>query len=115
METVHLGTPTVRLPSRQVDTGRKLARVQPGIVLDDLRHQAQRHGLTFGPDPATHNHCTIGGMIGNDSCGMHAQMAGRTSDNTRELEVLTYDGLRLRVGPTSPEQLERIVAAGGRR
>jgi FAD/FMN-containing dehydrogenase/Fe-S oxidoreductase len=99
----------------EVDPDRRLARVQPGIVLDDLRRATAPHGLTFGPDPATHDHCTIGGMLGNNSCGMHAQLAGRTSDNTRELEVVTYDGLRLRVGPTSDDELDRIVAEGGRR
>ena len=99
----------------ELDPDRRLARVRPGIVLDDLRRAATPHGLTFGPDPATHDHCTLGGMLGNNSCGMHAQMAGRTSDNTRELEVLTYDGLRLRVGPTSEDERARIVAEGGRR
>ncbi len=91
------------------------ARVQPGVVLDDLRDAAEEHGLTFGPDPATHNHCTLGGMIGNNSCGVHSVMAGRTSDNVAELEVLTYDGLRMTVGPTTEAELDRTVAAGGRR
>ena len=54
----------------------KLARVQPGCVLDDLRDAAEQHGLTFGPDPATHSRCTLGGMIGNNSCGVHSVMAG---------------------------------------
>jgi FAD/FMN-containing dehydrogenase/Fe-S oxidoreductase len=99
----------------ELDPDRRLARVRPGIVLDDLRRAATQHGLTFGPDPATHDHCTLGGMLGNNSCGMHAQMAGRTSDNTRELEVLTYDGLRLRVGATSDAERARIIAQGGRR
>ena len=99
----------------ELDPGSRRARVQPGCVLDTLRRQAWRHGLTFGPDPATHNHCTLGGMIGNNSCGVHSVMAGRTADNVEELEVLTYDGLRLRLGPTSEEELARIVAAGGRR
>src|SRR5437016_5911814 len=93
----------------------KYARVHPGIVLDDLRHAAERHQLTFGPDPATHTHCTIGGMIGNNSCGVHALMAGKTVDNIDELDVLTYDGVRLRVGPTSEDQLSEIIARGGRR
>jgi FAD/FMN-containing dehydrogenase/Fe-S oxidoreductase len=92
----------------------KLARVQPGIILDDLRNAAEKHHLTFGPDPATHNHCTLGGMIGNNSCGVHALMAGKTADNIEELEILTYDGLRMRVGKTSDEELERIIQAGGR-
>jgi FAD/FMN-containing dehydrogenase/Fe-S oxidoreductase len=91
------------------------ARVEPGIVLDDLRDAAEAHKLTFGPDPATHTHCTIGGMIGNNSCGVHALMAGKTVDNIEELEILTYDGVRMRVGPTPEDELERIIAAGGRR
>jgi FAD/FMN-containing dehydrogenase/Fe-S oxidoreductase len=98
----------------EVDPRRKLAMVEPGLILDDLRTAAERHKLTFGPDPATHNRCTLGGMIGNNSCGVHSIMSGRTSDNIEELEVLTYDGLRLRVGKTSDEDLRRIIAAGGR-
>jgi FAD/FMN-containing dehydrogenase/Fe-S oxidoreductase len=93
----------------------KMARVQPGAILDDLRHAAEQHHLTFGPDPATHNHCTLGGMIGNNSCGVHSVMAGRTADNIEELEIVTYDGLRMRVGQTSAEELEQIIRTGGRR
>jgi FAD/FMN-containing dehydrogenase/Fe-S oxidoreductase len=91
------------------------ARVRPGIVLDELRNAAERHHLTFGPDPATHDHCTLGGMIGNNSCGVHSVMAGKTDDNVLELDVLAYDGTRLRVGPTTDEQYAAIVAGGGRR
>ena len=104
-----------------VDPARRLARVEPGVVLDTLRDAAQPYGLTFGPDPATHNHCTLGGMLGNNSCGVHAVMAqfygpgARTSDNTHRLEILTYDGLRMWVGPTSDEEFAAIAAAGGRR
>jgi FAD/FMN-containing dehydrogenase/Fe-S oxidoreductase len=104
-----------------LDPARRLARVEPGLVLDTLRAAAKRHQLTFGPDPATHTHCTIGGMLGNNSCGVHALMAqfygpgARTSDNTHRLEILTYDGLRMWVGPTSDAEFEAIVAAGGRR
>ncbi len=98
-----------------VDFDAKRAKVEPGCVLDDLRDRAETHGLTFGPDPATHNRNTLGGMIGNNSCGMHAQMAGKVDANVEELEILTYDGLRLRVGPTSDEELARIIAEGGRR
>ena len=93
----------------------RTARVRPGTVLDDLRRGAGRHGLTFGPDPATHAWCTIGGMIGNNSCGVHSVTAGRTSDNVESLTVLTYDGLRLTVGATSEAELDRVVRAGGRR
>ncbi len=91
------------------------ARVQPGIVLDALRDEAEKHELTFAPDPATHSRCTIGGMIGNNSCGVHALMGGKTVDNVEALEILLYDGTRMRVGPTPEDELTRIIAAGGRR
>src|SRR5438270_7452624 len=56
-----------------IDPERRLARVQPGLVLDGLREPAkEKYGLTFAPDPSTHNHCTLGGMIGNNSCGVHS-------------------------------------------
>jgi FAD/FMN-containing dehydrogenase/Fe-S oxidoreductase len=99
----------------EIDPKQRLTRVQPGTILDDLRHAAEHFHLTFGPDPATHTHCTLGGMIGNDSCGTHSVMAGKTVDNIEELEILTYDGLRMRVGKTSEEELERIINEGGRR
>jgi len=93
----------------------QFARVEPGIVLDDLRREAEKHALTFGPDPATHSHCTLGGMIGNNSCGVHSIMSGKTVDNIEELDVLTYDGVRMRVGATSDDELSRIIGEGGRR
>ena len=98
----------------EVDPVRRIARVQPGVILDHLRNAAEKHGLTFGPDPATHDRCTLGGMIGNNSCGVHSVMAGKTDDNIEELEILTYDGVRMRVGRTSEEELERIIREGGR-
>ena len=91
------------------------ARVRPGIVLDELREAAERHHLTFGPDPATHDHCTLGGMIGNNSCGVHSVMAGKTDDNVIELEVLTYRGERFRVGAVDDDELIRICGAPGPR
>ncbi len=99
----------------EIDWEEKKARVQPGCVNDDLRNKAEERNLTFGPDPATHNRNTFGGMIGNNSCGMHAQMAGKTEENVEELDIVTYDGLRMRVGPTSDEDLERFIAGGGRK
>ena len=99
----------------EMNPAARFARVQPGIILDDLRNAAEKHKLTFGPDPATHTHCTLGGMIGNNSCGVHALMAGKTVDNIEELDVLTYDGVRMRVGATSESELESIIAGGGRR
>ncbi|HEY5232535.1 MAG TPA: FAD-binding and (Fe-S)-binding domain-containing protein [Verrucomicrobiae bacterium] len=105
----------------ELDAANKRMRVEPGIVLDVLNHTAKTSGLIFGPDPATHNHCAIGGMIGNNSCGVHSVMAqfygggARTSDNIESLEILTYDGLRMRVGKTSDAELEQIIRDGGRR
>ncbi|HCI80480.1 MAG TPA: FAD-binding oxidoreductase [Ktedonobacter sp.] len=98
-----------------IDLDKKQARVQPGLILDHLREQTEPHHLTFAPDPATHNHCTFGGMIGNNSCGTHSVMGGKTVENTDELDILTYDGLRMRVGQTSDEELEQIIQEGGRR
>lgn len=98
----------------EMNPAAKFARVEPGIVLDDLRREAEKHTLTFGPDPATHAQCTLGGMIGNNSCGVHSIMSGKTVDNIEELEVLTYDGIRMRVGATSEAELDAIIARGGR-
>src|SRR5690348_8373188 len=99
----------------EFDPESKRARVEPGCVLDFLRGAAEEHHLTFGPDPSTHNHCTLGGMIGNNSCGVHSVMAGKTDDNVEELEVLLYDGTRLRVARHEERELESIIHAGGRR
>ncbi|HKG17254.1 MAG TPA: FAD-linked oxidase C-terminal domain-containing protein [Solirubrobacteraceae bacterium] len=100
----------------EIDAERRFARVRPGLIRDDLtRRTEERHRLTFAPDTSTHEYATFGGMIGSNSCGVHSVMGGRTSDNVEELEVLTYDGLRMRVGATSEEELEEIIAEGGRR
>jgi FAD/FMN-containing dehydrogenase/Fe-S oxidoreductase len=99
----------------EINPTEKYAWVQPGCVLDKLRNRANEFNLTFGPDPSTHEYCNLGGMIGNNSCGVHSVMAGRTVDNVLELDILTYDGERMRVGPTADEEFEHIVRAGGRR
>lgn len=98
----------------ELNPAQKYARVEPGIVLDDLRREAEKHTLTFGPDPATHAQCTLGGMIGNNSCGVHSIMSGKTVDNIESMEILTYDGFRFRAGATSEEELEAIIHGGGR-
>ena len=81
----------------EIDPERRIARVQPGVVLDQLRNAAEKYHLTFAPDPASHDRCTIGGMIGNNSCGVHSIMGGKTDDNIEALEIVTYDGVRLSV------------------
>jgi FAD/FMN-containing dehydrogenase/Fe-S oxidoreductase len=106
----------------KIDKDKKTVTVQPGIVLDEMRGAtAHEAGLTFGPDPATHSHCAIGGMLGNNSCGVHSVMSqfygygARMSDNTESLTILTYDGIKMKVGPTSDEEMESIIKAGGRK
>jgi FAD/FMN-containing dehydrogenase/Fe-S oxidoreductase len=99
----------------EIDPVQRLALVEPGVVCDVLRDAAEKHALTYAPDPATHSRCTLGGMIGNNSCGPHSMMSGKTEENIEELEVLTYDGARFWVGPTSDDELERIIREGGRK
>ncbi|GAA4958601.1 FAD-binding and (Fe-S)-binding domain-containing protein [Streptomonospora halophila] len=98
----------------EVDPGRRTARVQPGVVLDDLRAAAAPHGLTFGPDPSTHSRCTMGGMIGNNSCGSHSVAWGTTADNVESLDVLLHDGTRMTVGATGRDELDRLAALPAR-
>ncbi len=97
-----------------IDSGRRLAVVEPGITLDELQKRCRPHGLRFGPDPATHDHKSLGGMIGNNAAGPRSVIAGVTSHNVKSLDILTCDGLRLTVGPTTAEELEQYMAEGGR-
>src|SRR6266487_4556956 len=99
----------------ELNADERLARVQPGVVLDTLRNRAEVHHLTFGPDPSTHSRCTLGGMIGNNSCGTHSLLAGKTVDNVDELRILLYDGTEMRVGRTTDAELDAIISEGGRR
>ncbi len=99
----------------QVDPQARRAVVEPGACLDDLNAELAPHQLMVGPRPSTHNTCTIGGMIGNNSCGASAQAYGKMADSVHRLEVLTYDGQRMWVGETSDEEYERVLASGGRK
>ncbi len=99
----------------EINPAQQFARVQPGVVLDTLRNRTEVHQLTFAPDPSTHNRCTIGGMIGNNSCGTHSLMGGKTVDNVEELRILLYDGSQMTVGATSDSELQSTIAHGGRR
>ncbi len=95
-----------------IDPEARTAVVQPGLVLDRLQDAAAPHGLRFGPDPSTHGRCTLGGMIGNNSCGSHSVAWGTTADSVRELSVLTARGRRLRLGREwsgAPEGLRELV------
>ncbi|GAA3738725.1 FAD-binding and (Fe-S)-binding domain-containing protein [Salinactinospora qingdaonensis] len=99
-----------------VDVDERTAIVEPGVVLDNLNERTRAEGgLIFGPKPSTHDRCTIGGMLGNDSCGSTSQAYGKAADNVVSLEILTYDGCRMWVGATSEADYEDILAQGGRR
>jgi FAD/FMN-containing dehydrogenase/Fe-S oxidoreductase len=100
-----------------INTQERWARVLPGTVCDELRDLAMQQSnnlLVWGPDPATHTHCCFGGMIGNNSCGAHAQMSGRCDQNVEELEILLYDGTHMTVGWMDDAELEHHIAQGGR-
>ncbi len=99
----------------EIDPERGFARVQPGIVLDSLQRQVKPYGLMFAPDPSTHSRCTIGGMIGNNSCGTHSLLGGKTVDNVEELTILLYDGMQMKVSATTEAELNSIIGEGGRR
>jgi FAD/FMN-containing dehydrogenase/Fe-S oxidoreductase len=87
-----------------LDPATGIAIVEPGVVLDRMKDVAAPHGWDFGPDPSTHDRCTLGGMLGNDSCGVHSVMSEfygpgpRTSHHVQWLDALTYDGVRFRAG-----------------
>ena len=98
----------------ELNPQQKYARVQPGTICDTLRNAAKPHTLTWGPDPATHDHCTFGGMLGNNSCGVHAQMAGKAGENVLSMDILLYDGTQMTVGSMDEQQLEAKIAQGGR-
>ncbi|MBP2328625.1 FAD/FMN-containing dehydrogenase/Fe-S oxidoreductase [Kibdelosporangium banguiense] len=95
-----------------VDVNARTCVVQSGIVLDELSRQLADTGLRYGPEPATHMNCTIGGMIGNNSCGATAQRTGKVVDNIARLEVLLYDGTRFWCGETTDDDYARIERRG---
>ena len=90
-----------------IDAENGIADIEPGVVCDQLKLAAAEFGLTFGPDPATHSRCTLGGMIGNNSCGPHSMLAGKTVENVIELDVITSDGVELTLGPTTDADIQR--------
>jgi len=99
-----------RWPAR----GRLWSHLVSDVSYAELHAFAERHHLTFGPDPSTHSHNTLGGMLGNNSCGIHSVMAGETVQNVHELDVLTYDGERMTLGPTDDVAYATLLRRGGR-
>src|SRR5690348_10364778 len=98
----------------ELNVAERFARVEPGTICDDVARAARPYDLTYGPEPATHNHCCFGGMLGNNSCGAHAQMNGPAVNNVESLDVLLYDGTRMTVGWISEAEWRQKTAGEGR-
>jgi FAD/FMN-containing dehydrogenase/Fe-S oxidoreductase len=98
-----------------IDPGARLAQVEPGVIQSHLNAALAPHGLFFAPDPSTKDRCTVGGMIGNNSCGAHSAAYGKTVDNVDALEVILYDGTQLSLmGSIADAELDAAIARGGR-
>jgi FAD/FMN-containing dehydrogenase/Fe-S oxidoreductase len=91
----------------EVDVANRRVRVQPGVVLDHLNRALAPHGLMFGPDVATANRATLGGMIGNNSAGARSVVYGQTVDHVRALTAVLSDGTRAEFAPLSGPEHER--------
>ncbi|HEX8791419.1 MAG TPA: FAD-binding and (Fe-S)-binding domain-containing protein [Polyangiaceae bacterium] len=98
----------------ELDAIGQTALVEPGVICDQLAKAAAPFDLTFGPRPATHDRCGFGGMLGNNSCGAYAQMAGKVVDNTEEMDVLLHDGTVMHVGWMTDEELRAAGRRNGR-
>ena len=90
-----------------IDPEERVARVQPGVVQDQLNRAAAAHGLMFGPDTSTSNRATLGGMLGNNSAGSGSVRYGMTIDHVRELDVVLADASRARFGPLTDDERRR--------
>ncbi len=95
----------------ELDPGTGTAVVEPGLVQDDLNRAAAPHGLLFAPDTSTGNRATVGGMIGNNSCGARSARYGMTIDHVESLRVVLSDGSRAVLGEASPEEIARCAGA----
>src|SRR4051794_37715925 len=105
----------------EVDVAGRRVTCETGVINEQLNEYTGTKNLVFGPDPSSHSRCTIGGNIGNNSCGVHSVQSRhygpgpRTSDNTEALEIVTYDGERFWVGVGEEDRLDEIIAAGDRK
>lgn len=105
----------------ETDVRRRMVTVQPGAINEQVNLHTGKQKLIFGPDPSTHAYCTIGGNVGNNSCGVHSvqsQFYGpgpRTSDNVHAMKVVTYGGDAFYVGVGEEAQLDRVIREGGRK
>jgi len=97
----------------ELDPVARTARVQPGVVQDQLNRAAAAHGLMFGPDTSTSNRATLGGMIGNNSAGSGSVRYGMTIDHVQQLDVVLSDASRASLGPLDEATRARYAAEPG--
>ncbi|TFH49593.1 MAG: FAD-binding oxidoreductase, partial [Bacteroidia bacterium] len=97
----------------EVNTDEKWVRVEPGVIPDELNKILQKEGLLFGPETSTSNRCNIGGMIGNNSCGLHSVIYGSVRDHIIEVKALLADGSEVVFGPLSADELKEKCTVKG--
>src|SRR5262249_10684972 len=93
-----------------IDAKAGVARIQPGVILDQLNRALLPHGLQFGPDVATASRANLGGMIGNNSAGARSLVYGKTIDHVRRVGVVLSDGTQTSFGPLSPAEWQKRAA-----
>lgn len=105
----------------EADVEQRLVTVEPGAINEQVNISTGKRNLVFGPDPSSHAYCTVGGNVGNNSCGVHSvqsQLYGpgpRTSDNVHSMEIVLYGGERFKVGVGEEQHLDAIIREGGRK
>ena len=97
----------------EIDAGQGWVRTEPGIILDELNQHLAPHGVQFAPDPSTSNRGNVGGALGNNSCGAHSILWGKTVDNVAQLEVVLSDGSRTKLGPLTREGVDARTRSNG--
>jgi FAD/FMN-containing dehydrogenase/Fe-S oxidoreductase len=90
----------------EINPSERWVIVQPGVVLDELNLILREYGLFFGPETSTSNRCNIGGMVGNNACGLHSVVYGSTRDHTLELKTILSDGNDVTFGVIYKEEFE---------
>jgi FAD/FMN-containing dehydrogenase/Fe-S oxidoreductase len=97
----------------EINPDERWVRTQPGVTIDDLNRQLRQQGLFFTPDPSTSSRANVGGAMGNNSCGSHSIIYGKTVDQVLEMDVVLSDGTQAHLGQISAEILAQKQAENG--
>jgi FAD/FMN-containing dehydrogenase/Fe-S oxidoreductase len=97
----------------EINKTEKWVRLEPGVVPDELNAVLKNEGLLFGPETSTSNRCNIGGMIGNNGCGLHSVVYGSVRDHIIEVKAILHDGTETVFGPLTPEEFTRKCSLAG--